>query len=213
MTTGVIQLYEKYYIRREYEQVDLFRLLKSTFAVNNAIYPGSYIQISPSFIFTDVVFIDTDKKAKRFFNDDSVIEYIRRRKEYSENPRISFHGCDYRELIDDLKGKFDLLISQYSGFISESCKEYLRPGGYLLVNNSHGDAGLASIDNDYTLAAAVMRSQGKYRISFSKLDEYFIPKKNIAVTKEYLYKTGRGVGYTRTAPLYIFRRVTRGAAR
>ena len=207
MKSDVIKIYEKYYIDRDYEQVDLFRLLKETFGIDRAIYPGSYVQISPSFVYSTVVFIDSDKKAKAFFSNDSVTEYICERKEYSERPNISFYAGDYREPIDDLNGKFDLLISQYSGFISDCCKEYLRVGGYLLVNNSHGDAGLASIDNDYTLVAAVIKSNGKYRISSSNLDKYFIPKKHIDVTREYLYKTGKGVGYRRTAPLYIFQRI------
>ena len=207
MKSDVIKIYEKYYIDRDYEQVDLFRLLKETFGIDRAIYPGSYVQISPSFVYSTVVFIDSDKKAKAFFSNDSVTEYICERKEYSERPNISFYACDYRDPIDDLKGKFDLLLSQYAGFISDCCKEYLRVGGYLLVNNSHGDAGLASIDNDYTLVAAVIKSNGKYRISSSNLDKYFIPKKHIDVTREYLYKTGKGVGYRRTAPLYIFQRI------
>lgn len=205
----VIALYEKYYIDRDYEQVDLFQLLKKKYGISNVVYPGSYVHISPSFVFPYVAYIDADKKAKKFFSDANIIgKYISKRKEYKAPPHFEFYAGDYRNTIDDLKGQFDLLISQYAGFISDCCKEYLRIGGYLLVNNSHGDAGLASMDKDYKLISTVHKSNGKYRLSTTNLDKYFIPKKDIVVTKGYLYKTGEGVGYSKVAPLYIFQRVS-----
>jgi hypothetical protein len=203
-----VQAYQKYYIDRDYEQIDLFRVLKSTYEITKAIYPGSYIQISPSFIFPDVVYIDSDKNAIKFFQSNQLIELVRERKEYNEDPMISFHGVDYRNLIEEYQCQFDLLISQYSGFISEACKYYLRIGGYLLVNNSHGDAGLASIDEDYQLISTAHKTRGTYRLSDTSLEKYFIPKRRIMVTKELFYKTGKGVGYTKTAPLYIFKRIS-----
>ena len=203
-----VQTYKKYYIDRDYEQLDLFRLIKRTYKITRSIYPGSYVHISPSFIFSDVVYIDSDKNAKNFFKSDMLIEFIRERKEYNEDPKISFHAIDYNILIDKLHRQFDLLISQYAGFISETCKEYLKIGGFLLVNNSHGDAGLASIDEDYKLISTVHKAKGKYRLSYTTLEKYFIPKSKIIVTKELLYRTGKGVGYTETAPLYIFQRIS-----
>ncbi len=103
---------------------------------------------------------------------------------------------------------FDLLISQYAGFISDSCKVYLKIGGILLVNNSHGDAGLASIDKDYQLIASIHKSKGKYRISYSSLEQYFIPKRKLNITIDYLHELGKGIGYTKTAPLYLFQRIS-----
>ena len=204
----VAQSYKKYYIDRDYEQIDLFQLIKRTFEIKRAIYPGSYIHISPSFIFPDVVYIDSDKNAIKFFNSNKLIELISERKEYNDAPNISFHGIDYKVLIDELYRQFDLMISQYAGFISDACKAYLKIGGFLLVNNSHGDAGLASIDEDYKLISTVHKSKGNYRLSDTSLEKYFIPKRNIVVTKEMLYKTGKGVGYTKPAPLYIFQRIS-----
>ena len=134
---------------------------------------------------------------------------VSQRKEYPEDPEIIFHGVDYRKLIDAYHSKFDLLISQYAGFISGVCKPYLRSGGYLLVNNSHGDAGMASLDFDYRFIAAVYRKKGKYRLSEKSLGEYFIPKKDINVTRELLLEMKKGIGYTRTAPLYLFQKMAK----
>jgi len=203
---NAVEAYKKYYVNRDYEQVDLWRLLRNQFGISKVVYPGSYIQISPSFIFPCVVYIDSDKNAIRFFQSSKLIEMVNQRKEYSEDPEIVFHGVDYRNLIGKYQSKFDLLISQYAGFISDVCKPYLKTNGYLLVNNSHGDAGMASIDDDYVLIAAVHKRKGKYCLSMTSLDDYFIPKKNIRVTRELLLERERGVGYTRTAPLYLFKK-------
>ena len=199
--------YKKYYIDRHYEQIDLFRLLKDRYSVSNAIYPGSFVQISPSFIFPHVVYIDSDKTAIKFFQDKTFQEIVTSRKEYAASPIMEFHGIDYRIFIEEYRSCFDLLISQYAGFISEVCKPYLRIGGYLLVNNSHGDAGLASIDADYKLISAIHKTSGKYRLSETHLADYFKPKKDMIVTKEWLKQIGKGIGYTRTATLYLFQRL------
>jgi hypothetical protein len=202
------QAYKKFYIDRDYEQVDLFRLLKNEFELSSAIYPGSFIQISPSFIFPYVVYIDSDKHAIKFFQSDQLQAVVMARKEYSEKPKIVFHGIDYRELVEEHRSEFDLLISQYAGFICEVSKPYLKVGGYLLVNNSHGDAGMASLDPDFRLVATVQRREGKYRLSTTSLEEYFIPKNDITVTREHLLERKKGIGYTKTAALYLFQKVT-----
>ena len=201
------QAYKKYYIDRDYEQVDLFRLLKNEYDISSAVYPGSYIHISPSFIYPIVVYIDSDKNAIKFFKSESLEDIVKDRKEYPEDPEIVFHGIDYRELVKEYRSEFDLLISQYAGFISGVCKPYLKNDGYLLVNNSHGDAGMASIDDDYRLIAAIHRRAGKYRLSVTSLENYFMPKKDIKVTRELLLERQKGIGYTKTAPLYLFQKV------
>ena len=152
---NAIQAYKHYYIDRDYEQVDLFRLLNNMYDIGRVIYPGSYIHISPSFIFSDVVYIDSDKNAKKYFNSNELNPMVTERKEYIEDPKITFIGLSYENPLEELHASFDLLISQYAGFISNSCKKFLRIGGYLLVNNSHGDAGLAAIDEDYKLISTV----------------------------------------------------------
>ena len=208
LSPRIDQLYETYYVERGYEQLDLFRLIQNTYAITRVIYPGSYVHISPSFIFPDVVYIDSDNKAKRFFKSATLNAYIRQRKEYPDEPTIRFYGRDYHIVLEELSHQFDLLVSQYAGFISDACKAYLNIGGILLVNNSHGDAGLASIDEDYQLIATVHKSQGTHRISTVSLEQYFIPKRPIHVTKGLLFQTQKGVGYTKSATRYIFQRVS-----
>jgi hypothetical protein len=57
------------------------------------------------------------------------------------------------------------------------------------------------------VVATVHRRKGKYRLSTTSLEDYFIPKKAIKVTRELLMERKKGVGYTKTATLYLFQKV------
>lgn len=201
-------LYKKYHTDRDDERLGLFLEIAGKFNISNVIYPGSFVHITPSFVFPKVIYVDSYKKAKVFFDDPSVYEYICKNKIYQDKPVVRFYLKNYTGNIDEPEKSFDLLISQYAGFISQGSKKYLKVGGILLANNSHGDAGMASIDKDYKFIGTInKRSGGKYKFSDKNLNEYFIPKKHIVITKKYLEKIKKGIGYTRYAADYVFRRV------
>lgn len=75
------------------------------------------------------------------------------------------------------KGSVDLLISLYAGFTSENRTSYLGVGGTLLVNPSHGDPAMASIDPRYRLAAVLTSRSGRYFVSSRELATYLVPKR------------------------------------
>jgi len=58
----------------------------------------------------------------------------------------------------------------------------LKKNGVLLINNSHGDASMAQLDEDFTFFGVINYQNKKYYQKTEKLNEYFIPKKNITVT-------------------------------
>jgi hypothetical protein len=207
MSKSVLDLYQKYFQDRQYERLDLFKIIADKFNVQRTLYAGSFVHITPSFVFSDVVYVDNDKQAKQFFDSPEVLTFINERKIYQQESRISFHFADYRNDFDEPFGTFDLLISQYAGFVGQYCKSYLKIGGFLLANNSHGDAGMAAIDDDYQLKAVFSVRNGKHRISETNLAEYFVPKSQIQVTKEYLEKLQKGIGYKKVAGAYLFQRV------
>jgi len=63
-----------------------------------------------------------------------------------------------------------------------------------VCNNSHGDASMASIDPDYQLIGVYnKKTDEKFTFSEKNLDEYLIPKKDRAVTREEIQKTMRGI--------------------
>ena len=207
VTKSALDLYKKYFQERKFERLDLFQIIADKFNVQRALYAGSFVHVTPSFVFPDVVYVDNDKQAKQFFGEPEIFQFIAERKVYPQEAKISFHFVDYRIGFDEMAGSFDLLISQYAGFVGQHCKQYLKTGGLLLVNNSHGDAGVAAIDDDYHLLAVFSAKNEKYRISANNLDEYFVPKSQVEITKEYLEKLQKGIGYKKTASVYLFQKV------
>lgn len=172
------------------------------------LYPGSYVDISPSFVFPSVTYVDVDRRAAAFFEDIvGVNQIIQAHAGSPTAPRFAFHRADYTTDFGVADACFDLLISLYAGFVSEACATKLRIGGTLLVNPSHGDAAMASIDPRFQLAGAVVARSGEYRINTSDLDSYLVPKRPLAITKEGLHESGRGIAYTKPAFAYLFQRV------
>jgi hypothetical protein len=207
MAKDVLSLYQKHFVDKSDERLGLFVLMAKRFAIRSALYPGSFTHVTPSFVFPVTCFVDMDRRAEQFFNDPVVVCFVRCQKHYIEEPLIRFHHVDYSLGFEERDRGFDLLISQYAGFVSRDCKRYIRANGYLLANNSHGDAGMASIDSDYELVAVINRRGESYSLSEEGLDDYFIPKRDIKITKDYLEQLKRGVGYKRSAFSYVFRRI------
>lgn len=186
----------------------LFAAVAAAVDARTALYPGSYVDVAPSFCIPSVVYVDVDRRAARFFADRDGIAEILRGDGIDPAARdvVFVHG-DYREPLDLPTASFDLLISLYAGFVSEHCSRLLRPGGWLLVNSSHGDAAMASIDLRYRLRAVVTARSGRYTLHTDELDSYLVPKRDVEVTRELLHTTGRGVAYTRSPFAYLFERI------
>lgn len=207
MPKSALDLYRKYFQDRQFERLDLFEIIADKFKVQRALYPGCFVHITPSFVFPDVVYVDNDKQAKQFFGKPEIYKFIAERKVYPQEAKVSFHFADYRNGFDEPSESIDLLISQYAGFVGQQCKPYLKTGGFLLANNSHGDAGLAAIDDDYQLKAVFSVRNGKHRISEKSLDEFFVPNSQFQITKEYLERLQKGIGYKKNAGAYLFQKV------
>lgn len=186
----------------------LFRAVAASVRAETVLYPGSYVDVAPSFVWPSVTYVDLDRRADRFFSDDAGVREIV--AEHGVDPatrEIRFIRADYQEPMELPEASFDLLISLYAGLVSEHCTVHLRLGGHLLVNPSHGDAALASIDPRYRLVAVVVSRTGDYATATEDLDTYFVPKREVEVTSELVHRTGRGIAYTRSPFAYLFRRV------
>lgn len=202
-----LELYGKYYSSRNYELLELFTKINDNYHIRDVLYPGSFVHITPSLVFSHVVYVDSDKQAAKFFKDPFIYRFVEKNKQYPEQSRIDYHHSDFYKDFGEREESFDLLISQYSGFVSQACKKYLREGGLLVTNNSHGDASMASIDQDFELIAVYHLNKGKCSISGESLNEYFLPKKETAITKDFLFKKQRGIAYTKSPSGYLFRKL------
>ncbi|MEZ5373388.1 MAG: hypothetical protein R2704_11755 [Microthrixaceae bacterium] len=200
------QLWDKQH-RSVGDRLPLFEAVARAIEATTVLYPGSYVDVSPAFVWPSVTFVDVDRRADRFFRDAAgVAELV---AEHRDGPAATIrriHG-DYQQPLDLHEGSFDLIVSLYAGFISEHCTQYLRIGGHLLVNSSHGDAAMASIDPRYRLAGVVIAGGGRYRVTATDLETYLVPKREVEVTRESLHQSGRGVAYTRSPFAYLFERV------
>lgn len=201
--------------RRLWEQQDrhpgdrsrLFGAVAEFIGDTPVMYPGSFVDVAASFVFDNVTYVDSDRQAARFFADaagvDEIIDHHRHRPIAAT---WRFVGADYRTEIEMTDRSVGLLVSLYAGFVSEHCTRYLRSGGWLLVNSSHGDVAMASISPEYSLAAVVNSRSGTYTITERDLDNYLIPKRSTTITPEVLHQSGRGIAYTRSPFAYLFRR-------
>jgi hypothetical protein len=197
--------YEEY-IKKIGNRSELFNQLSINFPIKKVLYPGSYVDITPSFYFPYTVYVDTDKKANKFFRQGEMIkEYIENNKEYDEASFFRYFPTDYRKKIDEKENSFDLLISLYAGFISKYCKNYLKNGGFLLANDSHGDASMAKLDPRFRLVAVINISGSKYIISQKNLGQYFMLKKQFVVTPKFLEEYQKGIDFKKKADFYLFK--------
>jgi len=201
----MLDLYKKFNVDKGHTFIGLFREIKQKFNPKKVIYPGCYVHITPSLIFSDVTYVDSFKGTNKFFESEEVISFIKKNKEYEDEVNIQFIHQDYTKKLPLETESYDLILSFFGGFVGKATKKYLKKGGILVCNDSHGDASMASIEPDYELIAIYERiSDEDYSILDENLKKYLIPKKKI--DKNNLGKKMKGVDFTKSASGYIFRK-------
>lgn len=187
------------------DRSELFARLAEGWPVRRALYPGSYVDLSPSTAIESVTYLDTDRRAARFFADPELVEAdLAGRRAPGAGATVTFLEMDYTQPLPVPTGEFDLLISLFAGPVWDNCRSYLRPGGLLLANTSHGDASLAALDPALRLVAVVSTRDGRYRMGTTNLDGFLIPKRPAAADPDEIRRSGRGIAYTRSAFAYLF---------
>ena len=54
----------------------LFRSIADAYHPKKVLYPGSYVDVAPSFVFPDVTYVDVDRRAAAFFEDMEGVQEI-----------------------------------------------------------------------------------------------------------------------------------------
>lgn len=173
------------------------------FNIQSAIYPGSHIDIAPSFVIPNVTYIDNFKGAIKFFKQlDEIKQFIEEEKEYNTVVDITFIGEDYTTL--ESIPPVDLIISQYAGFVGQETKTFLKPGGILLCNDSHGDATLAKFDDDFDLIGTINHQN---KINTKNLSTFFKRPKDKEIDLKLVRDKMKGLNYVEQAENYLFQKV------
>ncbi len=186
----------------------LFTAVRQAIGGEAALYPGSFVDVAASFAYPAVTYVDIDKRTPRFFDDREGVGEIITAEGGRDDASFTFIHGDYTTPLQLDDESFDVLISLYAGLVSDHCTRYLKVGGHLLANPSHGDVALATTDDRYQLAAVVKAKTGGYSVDSGSLDEYLVPKKGPAPEADAIRVNQRGVGYTKSAFAYLFRRVS-----
>ena len=84
----------------------LFAALAHLVPVEQALYPGSYVDLSPSTAFRSVTYVDTDARAARFFSDaDAVRAELAGRTRPGAGIEVRFLAADYTGPLDVPEGE------------------------------------------------------------------------------------------------------------
>ena len=133
----------------------ILQLIEETFGCRRVLYPGSYMDITPSLVFREACYVDSLKGIVRRLADPELLKYVNAHKSYAEDSVIRCYEADYSTFRDEPADSFDLLISMNAGFISQHCRHFLKHEGLLLVNNGHYDANRVYVDPSYEFVAAL----------------------------------------------------------
>jgi len=187
----------------------LFRALVESWPVVSALNVGSYLDLSPSTSIPSVTYVDTDRRAARFFaNHELVMSELEGTTLPGAAVEVSFLHSDFTEPLAIPDSAFDLLIALYTGPAWDSCVRYLKPTSLFLANSSHGDASLAALDPRVTLVGAVRHRNGRYTIDREHLERYLVPKTPAAANAGLIRSNGRGIAYTNPAFAYVFQLIS-----
>ena len=161
-----------------------FRLVEENFGCRRVLYPGSYLHVTPSLVFPEVCYVDSVKGIAAALASPDLLEYVSAHRDYPEDARIRCYEEDYTSFTDEPHASFDLLISLNAGYISQTCRSFLKPGGLLLANNGHYDAARAHVDPGYRLIGALDGGSLLRDSSHPDLSSHFRTAKGEALTPE-----------------------------
>ena len=115
------RLYQQYHVARKDERLELFEIVRAEFGPLSFLYQGCFVHITPPFFIPNAIFVDTDKRARTFFGDPQTLAFVEASTRYEQQLKLRFLSRDYSEELP-IERTYDLVISQYAGFVSESCK-------------------------------------------------------------------------------------------
>ena len=84
-----------------------FRLVEENFDCRRALYPGSYLHVTPSLVFPEVCYVDSVKGIGAALASPELLEYVSTHKEYLEDVCIRCYEEDYTSFDSEPRSSFD----------------------------------------------------------------------------------------------------------
>ncbi len=200
-----IEKYNSTYKMIGFERKGLFKLLAKFYKADSVLYPGSSFHITPSFYFTDVLYLDISKEAEEFFSQKNVLDrFISSNKEYKSSGNYKFLKADYTKVDLEPIYKFDLLISLYADHVAINTESYLKNNALVLTNNFHDEARRLQNDPNYILKYIIDSQKGLYKLIEVASDYKINHRNEEKVQKKCMHETSDGIRYIDNEVYYVF---------
>jgi hypothetical protein len=184
---------------------------------SKVLYPGCHRHITASLVFPHVDYVDCDSKVKNVYEDAAVREWIL--SETKKSPEWTFTCASFASPLP--AGRFslenyDLVISLSAGLIAKPCAGYLKEGGFLLVNDSHGDASAAYVLQNEAARFQLTATWDTDTSSWSTtdLEDYFVTTKGEVLSEAQAgevsrigSKSKRSFQFRQESPFYLFQKI------
>lgn len=187
--TGSSQLsaYMRSYLKngaKEDYHAPIFCALQKEVQPEKVLYPGCHRHITASLFFPNVHYVDVDAKVGGLYRDKKALDFVADNKAYEGNFSITFSCKNYEtDTLEELKS-VDLLLSLSAGLVSRSCCKYVKPGGYLFVNDSHSDARVAYFDDHFELVGIYNELFEKFETAQGILAKHFHTVEGEKITEQ-----------------------------
>ncbi|MET1073428.1 MAG: hypothetical protein ABWY11_12345, partial [Umezawaea sp.] len=123
------------YLGAATDRAGMFAAVAAHTGTRRVVYTVSSLDVTPSYVWPDVTYVDTEQRARVAFADTaSAVRLADQHKTYEGEPRIRFLGGEYDRVLGALPvASWDLVISLHGGAVGENAARCLKPGGWLLA--------------------------------------------------------------------------------
>ena len=109
----------------DHDLLGVFRAVRRLIGAPRAVYPGSYVHLTPSLVFPLVCYVDSVKGFGAAMQSRDLIAWLEAHKEYAEPTEVSAIDTAYDRIPPTLFEEFGLMFSLNAGAISQECKRLL----------------------------------------------------------------------------------------
>ena len=148
----------------EFERIGLFECLKSEFGERNILYLGSSVHVTPSFVFSNVTYVDNSENTRDFFKDETAVrQFVKRKKVYRHEPKIKYVNADYNT--GELSKQHDLILALFAPGSLGAASRAASRNALIVYLPLPSENRASEITKDLKITGSVQMKNGKYQYS------------------------------------------------